>query len=359
MIADFLSGAPPWLNLLVVPVVVAIAAFIAHGVLYAVAARLAARTSGIVDDSLVARSRRPMRAVVVIIALLAAMPSFEWAEISGAGLRQALSVLLTLAVGWLGIAITGTLNDYVAHVYRLDVADNLRARQAHTQVIVIRRVLIVVIAIITMCLMLMSVPQARQIGISLFATAGVAGLVIGMAARPALSNLIAGLQIALTGPMHIDDVVIIEGEWGRIEEITSTYVVVRIWDERRLVVPLSHFIERPFQNWTRRTADIMGTVFLYADYTLPVEAVRGKLREIVEASDLWDGRVCGLQVTNSTDRTMELRALVSASDASKAWDLRCLVREELIAWLQAEYPDCLPRLRAEIEGEADEPANGA
>ena len=194
----------------------------------------------------------------------------------------------------------------------------------------------------------MTFPSLRAVGFSLFASAGAAGLIVGLAARPTLSNLIAGLQIALTDPIRIDDVVIVEGEWGWIEEINTTYVVIRIWDLRRLVVPLTHFIEKPFENWTRRSADILGTVFFYADYTVPVDEIRAALRRIVEASELWDGEVCGLQVTNATERTVELRALVSAATSPAAWDLRCIVRERMIEYLKRQYPESLPRVRAEF-----------
>jgi hypothetical protein len=197
--------------------------------------------------------------------------------------------------------------------------------------------------------MLMTFPAIRHIGITLFASAGVAGLVVGMAARSTLSNLFAGIQIALTEPIRIEDVVIVEGEWGWIEEIGTTYVVVRIWDLRRLVVPLSYFIEHPFQNWTRVTADLLGTVIVYADYTVPVEEVRAELHRILQASEMWDGKVWGLQVTDATEHTLQLRALMSAADSSIAWDLRCHVREKLVAFLQERHPHSLPRVRAELD----------
>jgi small-conductance mechanosensitive channel len=244
------------------------------------------------------------------------------------------------------------VEDFVEARYDISQADNLTARQVRTRTRILRRVAVAAIVIVTVCLMLMSFPAVRQIGVSLFASAGVAGLVIGLAARPVLSNLIAGIQLALTDPMRIDDVVIVEGEWGWIEEITSTYVVVRVWDLRRLVVPLTYFIEKPFQNWTRRSADILGSVFIYADYTVPVGQVRNKLFEILDGHELWDGKVKTLQVTNTTERTVELRALVSATSSGRAWDLRCDVREKLLAWLQAEHPDCLPRARVELSREA-------
>jgi small-conductance mechanosensitive channel len=207
--------------------------------------------------------------------------------------------------------------------------------------------------------------QVRGLGTSVLASAGVLGIVIGFAAQRTIANLFAGFQLALTQPIRIDDVVIVEGEWGRIEEITLTYVVVRIWDLRRLILPLSYFIERPFQNWTRREADILGTVFLYADYTIPVDALREELKRIAAQSPNWDGKVCGLQVTDATEQTIELRSLVSACDASKAWDLRCEVREKLIAFVQKNYPASLPKVRAELDAQgatapmAAQPSSGA
>ncbi|GAB6052967.1 mechanosensitive ion channel [Magnetospira thiophila] len=340
---------PAWAGPSIIFVSATSAVLLGHWIFFSFTLRIAAKTDTVLDDSLLRRSRRPVLYIILFLAFLALVPSVGLEPVTLSMVRQGLVLALILSVGWLGISLTGTITDFVQHTFRLDVADNLRARQMHTQMIVVRRILVAIIVIVILCLILMSVPRAREIGISLFASAGVAGLVIGMAAKPALGNLIAGLQIALTGPIHIDDVVIIEGEWGRIEEISSTYVVVRIWDQRRLITPLSHFIENPFQNWTRKTAEIMGTVFIHADYTIPVDAVRAQLRRIVEASDLWDGRVCGLQVTDATAATVELRALVSAADASKAWDLRCHVREELLTWLQAEHPESLPRLRAELQ----------
>ncbi|MFG0283630.1 MAG: mechanosensitive ion channel family protein, partial [Phycisphaerales bacterium JB039] len=190
----------------------------------------------------------------------------------------------------------------------------------------------------------------RPVGASILASAGIAGLVVALAARPTLENIFAGLQLAFTEPIRIDDVVIIAGEWGRIEEITSTYVVVKVWDERRLIVPFSKFLQEPFQNWTRTTADILGTVMIHCDYSVPVDEVRAELKRIVEGHDAWDGRVCGLQVTESSERTMGLRALVSAADASAAWNLRCDVREKLIVWLQENHPGALPRVRAQLQG---------
>ncbi|MBT9516802.1 MAG: mechanosensitive ion channel [Methyloversatilis discipulorum] len=195
---------------------------------------------------------------------------------------------------------------------------------------------------------LMTFPNVRQIGASLLASAGLAGIIAGLAARPVLGNLIAGLQIALTQPIRVDDVVIVENEWGRIEEITATYVVVRIWDQRRLVVPLEHFILNPFQNWTRTTSDLLGAVYLWVDYRVPVEPLRERLREILDASTEWDRRVCALQVTDMTDRAMQLRCLMSTQNAGAAWDLRCKVREQMVAYLQKVSPEWLPQIRTRL-----------
>lgn len=261
-------------------------------------------------------------------------------------------------MAWQVIALLDVLDDALSEKYKTDVRDNLRARKIQTQMHVLRRITIVVIIIITGAVMLMTFPSVRQFGAGLFASAGVAGLVIGLAARSTLSNLLASVQIALTEPIRLDDVVLVEGEWGWIEEIGTTYVVVRIWDLRRLVVPLSYFIDKPFQNWTRVAADLLGTVSLYADYSVPIDAVRKELHRILQSTDLWDGKVWNLQVTSATEQTLELRALMSASDSSKAWDLRCFVRESLTKYLQREYPQSLPRLRAEIHrvpSEVDSP----
>jgi small-conductance mechanosensitive channel len=194
----------------------------------------------------------------------------------------------------------------------------------------------------------MTFSSVRQYGVSLLASAGAAGIIVGLGARPLLSNLFAGIQLAMTQPIRIEDAVIVENEWGWIEEITSTYVVVRLWDLRRMILPLSYFIEKPFQNWTREGSALIGSAFFYVDYAAPVDAIRAKLNEIVKASKNWDGQVAVLQVTDTRERTMELRAIMSARSAGQAFDLRCEVREQLIAFLQQEHPEALPRTRAEI-----------
>jgi len=324
-----------------------------HRIVFSVAGRIARRTPNPLDQAAVKYARKPARWIIPLVAILAAMPGLPIAEPYVMSIRHAVIIGLIAAVAWMAIELIQVVEDFIELRYRLDVADNLSARRVRTQVQVLRRIVAMVIGVIGLALILMTFPSIWNIGTAIFASAGAAGIVVGMAARPTLANLLAGVQIALTEPIRIDDVVIVDGEWGRIEEIGTTYVVVCIWDLRRLVVPLSHFIERPFQNWTRTSADLLGTVFVYTDYTVPVEEVRREVTRILEASGMWDGKVAGLQVTNADARTMELRALMSAPNASVAWDLRCHVRERLIEFLQQKYPSSLPKARAEIRQMAE------
>jgi len=263
--------------------------------------------------------------------------------------RHLTSLLIIACVTWLGLRVLRSLRQVIVISNPVDVADNLRARQIQTQSRVLLRTLSLFIVLIGAAAMLMTFPSARQFGTSLLASAGLAGLAVGFAARPVLANLIAGLQIAITQPIRLDDVVIVENEWGRIEEITGTYVVVRIWDDRRLVVPLQYFIEQPFQNWTRRSSNLIGSVFIWVDYSLPLEPVREELRRLCkEVPELWDGRVCVLQITDTSEKAIQLRVLVSSPDSSRNWDLRCHIRENLLGFIQRQYPHALPQLRADL-----------
>ncbi|SDM26475.1 Small-conductance mechanosensitive channel [Stutzerimonas balearica DSM 6083] len=263
--------------------------------------------------------------------------------------RHLTSLLIITCVTWLALRVLRSLQQVIVISNPVDVADNLRARQIQTQSRVLLRTLSLFIVLIGAAAMLMTFPSARQFGTSLLASAGLAGLAVGFAARPVLANLIAGLQIAITQPIRLDDVVIVENEWGRIEEITGTYVVVRIWDDRRLVVPLQYFIEQPFQNWTRRSSNLIGSVFIWVDYSLPLEPVREELRRLCkEVPELWDGRVCVLQITDTSEKAIQLRVLVSSPDSSRNWDLRCHIRENLVGFIQRQYPHALPQLRADL-----------
>lgn len=260
-----------------------------------------------------------------------------------------LRLALLACVTWLLVRIVGAIESSILRRNPMEIADNLHARRIQTQARVLSRIAMGTIILLGVSLALMTFPAVRQIGTTLLASAGIMGLVAGIAARPVFGNLIAGLQIALAQPIRLDDVVIVEGEWGRIEEISSTYVVVRIWDERRMVVPLSWFIENPFQNWTRRSSQLIGTVFLWVDYALPLAPLREELERITHAAPEWDGRTCVLQVTDADSHAMQVRILVSTKDSGRGWDLRCKVREGLIDFLQRDYPQYLPKLRVDDE----------
>ena len=291
--------------------------------------------------------RRPVRGFIVIVAVGSTLPAAGLPYAWFLGIAQALLVALVLLVGWgAGISIRILSDGYLSR-FKTGEEDNLLARKHMTQIGILRRAADLLIFVITISTALMTFEPVRQYGLSLFASAGAASLIVGLAARPLLTNLIAGVQIAITQPIRIEDAIIVENEWGWVEEITSTYVVVRLWDWRRLVLPLTYFIQKPFQNWTREGASLIGSVLLYVDHTAPLEAMRAKLREIAGQSRLWDRNVVNLQVPDARETVIEVRMLVSARNAPQAWDLRCEVREKMINFLQAEYPGALPRHRAE------------
>ncbi len=307
------------------------------------------RTEAHWDDVLLPFAGRALRLILPMLALILGTPALAVSEGAQQIVQNAVSLALIGTIGFILVQFVNAMAQLVLQRYRIDVADNRQARGICTQVTVLKKIAVGIIALFVIASMLMVFQPVRQLGTAMIASAGVAGIVIGFAAQKSLGTLLAGFQIAMTQPIRIDDVVIVEGEWGRIEEITLTYVVVCIWDLRRLVVPITYFIEKPFQNWTRTSADILGTVFLQVDYRVPVGAVREELTRILEASPNWDRKVNVLQVTEAKERTLELRALASSSDASKSWDLRCEVREKLVAFVQNYHPDSLPRLRTMFE----------
>ena len=294
----------------------------------------------------------PMRLALLLVALAAALPTAPLGPDTIGLLARLLGLATICLLGWIASTVLHIAADLYLLRFRLDVADNLLARKHFTQVRVLVRVLDVVTFLLTAGFALMTFDAVRQFGVTLFASAGVAGIVAGLAARPVLTNFLAGVQLAVAQPIRIDDAVIVENESGNVEEITFSYVVVRLWDLRRMIVPLSYFIEKPFQNWTRIGGELIGSVFLYVDHTAPVDAIRKKLTEIAEQSKLWNGKVVSLQVSDCKETTIELRALVSANNASAVWDLRCDVREKLIDFLQCEHPYALPRRRYEDAGKA-------
>jgi small-conductance mechanosensitive channel len=301
------------------------------------------------DDLLLPLAGKAVRRALPLVALILGAPALSASPGLAIIVRNATSLLLIGVVAFVLIQVVDAVATFVVEQHRIDVSDNLRARAIYTQVVVLKKVAMSVIGIFTLASMLMVFDSVRQFGASILASAGLAGIVVGFAAQRSIGALLAGFQIALTQPIRVDDVVIVENEWGRIEDITLTYVVVKIWDLRRLVVPISYFIEKPFQNWTRASAALLATVFLYLDYTVPIDALRAELTRILEASPRWDRKVNVLQVTDAREHTVEVRALASAADASIAWDLRCEVREKLITFVQQHYPESLPRLRATLE----------
>ncbi|NES30351.1 mechanosensitive ion channel [Micromonospora terminaliae] len=261
---------------------------------------------------------------------------------------HALVLALIAATAWLVASLLVVAEDTALARFRVDVPNNRHARRVRTQVVLLRRLTIAVIVVLALGVMLMTFPAVRGIGAGVLTSAGVVGVVAALAAQSLLGNVFAGLQLAFSDAVRLDDVVVVEGEWGRIEELTLSYVVVQVWDDRRLILPTSYFTSTPFQNWTRTEAAVLGTAEFDLDWAIPVQAMREELRRLCEGTELWDGRVCVLQVTDATGGMVKVRALVSAADAGSLWDLRCLVREHLVAWVRDQRPAALPRLRAEV-----------
>lgn len=334
-----------------------VVAFVLAAIISAVV-RSAARRSSLALDVL-ARARRPLRVSLVVLAIWFALrvstDPVGWRD----PVDHVLVIGLIASVAWLVGALAFVAEDAALARYRIDVPDNRHARRVRTQITVLRRVTVAVLAVCALAAVLMTFPGARAAGTSLFASAGVLSVVAGLAAQSTLANMFAGLQLAFTDAIRVDDVVVVEGEWGRIEEITTTYVVVHLWDDRRLLLPSTYFTTTPFQNWTRRAADLLGTVELDLDWSVPVDEMRGELTRLLEATDLWDHRVGILQVTEATGGYVRVRALASARDAPTLFDLRCYVREELVDWLQRTQPHALPRARFEGALVADDAAYAA
>lgn len=331
-------------------IVALIVAQIVHSIIFWVLKRIARQPKHVLTVSIYHHEKRPVRWLLFLLAILIVLPALAIPEVVKRPIEHILGLATIAVLAWVFILLTEVASDIIAARYRVDVADNLTARRIQTQTVVLRRVIQLLMIVLTVGIMLLTIPHVRAIGTSVLASAGVAGLVIGMAMKPTLSNLIAGIEIAITQPMRIDDAVIVENDWGWIEEINITYVVVRTWDWRRWVLPISYFIEHPFQNWTRVTTNLIGSVYLYVDYTVPIDELRKELDRLVKSTSKWDGSVVVLQVSDVKEYTIELRALADAKDAGTTWDLRCFIREGLITFLQKNYPHTLPKTRAELQG---------
>lgn len=333
----------PWTVFAAVALAAVIAALVAHRVGRAVLMRLT-RGAPVIHAVLEAAERAAGAALpLAALQVVWTVAPNNLAHI--AAVRHTNGVLLIAALTWLAIRAIGGLSNGIVARHPITVEDNLQARSIHTQAKVLARSAMVLVTLGGVAMALMTFPGARQLGASLLASAGVLGIVGGIAARPVFSNLIAGLQLALAQPIRMDDVLIVKGENGRVEEITGTYVVLKLWDERRMIVPLQWFIENPFENWTRSTSQLLQSVFLHLDFATPLEPLRAEAQRVVESAPEWDERVCSLMVTDTTERTMKVRVLVSAGSSGQAFDLGCKVREALIAFVAREYPDCLPQVR--------------
>lgn len=323
------------------------AAFLIHWALYWIALRIAKHSK--IEPVLLPAIYQPTRWLVVLLALGAGLKSIELGDrvedIWSIGARM----IFALLVGWLILRVMHAGKAMMEARADISVEDNLKARRHRTRISILYRICQCIVGFLVIAMILIAIPGVRTIGVSLMASAGLAALAVGAAAQPALKNLIAGIQMAFSEPIRLDDVVIVEGEWGRIEEIKLTYVIVRIWDDRRMIVPVSYFLEKPFQNWTTRTSDLLGTVFFHVDPAADVGRIRAKFIEAVQANNRWDGRVAILQVTEHRPEALELRGLLSARNAGIAFDLRCEVREVVMDFLRTDMPDALVRVRQRLE----------
>lgn len=307
-------------------------------------------TGSKIDDLFVPLLGKSLRTIVPVVGVIFAIPLLGLPPQYNGIVTKGTSFLLIIAVATILFQAVHLGERAVLTRFDITAADNLRARKVYTQVHVISKTLYVIIGLFTVASVLMLFEEVRRFGASMLASAGVVGIIAGFAAQKTIANLFAGFQIAMTQPIRLDDVVIVEGEWGRVEEITLTYVVIHIWDDRRLVVPLGYFIDKPFQNWTRASAQLLGSVFMWVDYSMPVDRLRAALKQIIEPHPLWDKRFWNVQVTDTTERSMQIRVLATTADSSKGWDLRCDIREKLIAFVQQNHPGSLPQLRLHESG---------
>jgi len=338
---------PDWALNLIGCMLAVLVGLITHRLVFRLLERFT-RSMGPFQQSLVRQLFGPARLAIIIAALSVAANLIPLTPPQASILRSGLLICFIALLGWCAETALDIWTTLYLRRFKLDSEDNMLARKHVTQTRILRRATDILIVLLTIGSALMTVDGVRQYGVSLLASAGAAGIVVGLALQPLLKNLLAGIQLAIAQPIRIEDAVIVEGEWGNVEDITATYVVVRLWDWRRMILPLSYFIEKPFQNWTRDGAALIGTVMIYLDYTIPVDALRRKVEEIAQSSKLWDRKIVNVQVTDFKDATMEVRILVSASNAPRTFDMRCEMREKLINYLQATYPNCLPRQRAEF-----------
>lgn len=306
------------------------------------------RTNYYIFELISRHTHRPAGFFFPLLMINMAIPFLQADRESMTRIDRFIEIALALSFAAMVISMIRILEGIIYHIYDVSQSDNLKARRIRTQMMFIRQLIITLVVIITIAVILLSFENLRKLGTGLLGGVAIGATIVGFAAQQSLGNLLAGFQIAFTQPIRLDDVLVVEGEWGRVEEITLTYVVLRIWDERRLILPINYFITKPFQNWTRTSSQILGTVFLYMDYSVPVEPLREELSRLLKSSGLWDQRVNVLQITDTKERTIEIRALMSARNSGDAFDLRCMVRENLIRFIEKNYPNALPKTRADI-----------
>jgi len=337
---------------LIVGAIAVVLAIILHFILFRILKLIDRKSDRELWDAILEKGYKSSLFFLIVVFLSFAKGIFVDVEGSAnESIADILKIAYIASIAWVLLSAINVFRVVMLSHYSMDEEDNLHARKVITQFRLLGNIVKFLIIVISIGLALLTFDSIRQFGVSLLASAGIAGIILGFAAQKLIATVLAGLQLAITQPIRLDDVLIVEGEWGRVEEITLTYVVIAIWDKRRLIVPSTYFIENPFQNWTRVSADLLGTVYLYTDYRFPVDALREELKRVVEGNSLWDEKVAIIQVTDSKERTMELRVLVSAEDSPTAWDLRVMVREKLIAFIQENYPEMLPLTRVDLKGE--------
>lgn len=344
----FSENIPPYLRNLIIVAAAVIIGLILKFIIIRLMVYYQKRNDYSTFKSIITNLGKPLTWFVPLLILNFAIPWFFLSKKLLFAVSKSLHIALIIAFSVVLIHLISVFEDYVYNAFDVKKTDNLRERKIKTQLQFIRKFGVTLIVILTLAAILLSFESMRRFGAGLITSVGIGGIIVGFAAQKSLGNLFAGFQIAFTQPIRMDDVLVVENEWGRVEEITLTYVVVRIWDLRRLILPINYFIEKPFQNWTRISADILGTVFIYTDYTLPIEPVRAELTRLLESNNLWDKKVNALQVTDAKEHTMEVRALMSAANSSDAFDLRCYVREHLVTFIQQNYPESLPKTRATL-----------
>jgi small-conductance mechanosensitive channel len=330
-----------------------VALFILYILVHLVLKKLGKDPKNILPHNIASRIKVPLFTLILAIAIQAGLINREiiTSEYYVGLFQHFRSLLLIFSFTWFIVVAIRITKNQILRKFDVNTRNNLRARKYYTQFNILERIAVFVVVLFSLGIALLTFDGIQEVGVSILTSAGIAGIVLGLSAQKVFGTIFAGIQIAIAQPIRIDDVVIVEGEWGRIEEIKLTYVVVKIWDKRRLVLPTTYFIEQPFENWTRNSADILGTVFIYTDFDLPIDQLRKELTRLLESTNLWDGKVNVVQVTDVTERTMQLRALMSAQDASTAWDLRVYVREHLLKFIKDHYPNSLPRTRMSIKND--------